>query len=215
MVAYCAPAGDAVLKLNFPEPESEHEADALAHWAGDGAVRLLAHDAERRALLLERCRPGDSLWQLPDDDALAVAVGLFPRLWKPPPPPDHPYRLLQTEAERWADELGTGWLRDLARSQGELVVCHQDLQGTNVLRSERGWLAIDPKPLVGEREFDLASLIRDRRYEFDPRRVRRRLDVLTSELGLDRERARLWAIGHALAWGGDNAEMRACADALA
>jgi streptomycin 6-kinase len=214
MVAYCAPAGDAVLKINFPEPESEQEADALALWAGDGAVRLLAHDPTRRALLLERCRPGGTLWQIPDDEALAVAVDLFPRLWKPPPP-GHGYRSLQVEAERWADELDAGWLRELASSQGELVVCHQDLQGSNVLSSERGWLAIDPKPLLGEREFDLASLIRDRRFELDPRRVRHRLDVLTSELGLDRERARLWAIGHALGWGADDPEMRACAEALA
>jgi len=42
--ATCADGTPAVLKLNFPEPESEHEADALEHWAGEGAVRLLAHD---------------------------------------------------------------------------------------------------------------------------------------------------------------------------
>ena len=39
--------GAAVLKVNFPEPESEHEADALAHWDGRGAVRLLDRDDRR------------------------------------------------------------------------------------------------------------------------------------------------------------------------
>ena len=116
-------------------------------------------------------------------------------------------RLLADEAERW----GYG---ELGRTQGELFVVHQDLQGSNVLRSERGWLAIDPKPLLGEREFDLASLIRDRRYAFDPAVVRRRLDRLTEALGLDRERTRLWAIAHARAWGGDDPAMLACAEAL-
>jgi streptomycin 6-kinase len=48
----------AVLKLQFPGRESEHEAEALRRWDGDGAIRLLAHDPVRHALLLERCVPG-------------------------------------------------------------------------------------------------------------------------------------------------------------
>ena len=61
---------------------------------------------------------------------------------------------------------------------------------------------------MGEREFDTASLLRDRRGELarDPspaRRLRRRLDLLAAELGLDRERMRGWGIAHALAWGLD------------
>jgi streptomycin 6-kinase len=85
-------------------------------------------------------------------------------------------------------------------------VVHQDLHGGNVLRSARGPLAIDPKPLAGEAAFDCASLIRDRRDVLlahpHPRRVlARRLDILTGALSLDRERVRAWAIAHALAWG--------------
>jgi streptomycin 6-kinase len=62
---------------------------------------------------------------------------------------------------------------------------------------------------VGEREFDTASFLRDRRDELarDPgsvRRVRRRLDLLAAELDLDRERMRGWGIAHALAWGLDD-----------
>ena len=101
------------------------------------------------------------------------------------------------------------WPAELAHSQGEQVVLHQDLHGGNVLRAERSpWLAIDPKPLVGEREFDLASLIRDTRERIDERLVRRRLDLLSELLGLDRERMRCWALVHALAWGveGDQAD---------
>src|SRR4029450_6156266 len=88
-------------------------------------------------------------------------------------------------------------LRELGPDQGEEVVLHQDFHGGNVLRAQREpWLTIDPKPLVGEREFDAASLLRDRRDEFaaDPRpgaRIRRRLDQLT-ELALDRETLRGW-----------------------
>ena len=65
----------------------------------------------------------------------------------------------------------------------------------------RGWLAIDPKPLVGDPAFDVASLVRDRRPVTDGRLVERRLDLLESELGYDRERMRAWSWVHALAWG--------------
>ncbi len=117
-------------------------------------------------------------------------------------------------------EETVGFLEEAGPSQGEAVVLHQDFHGGNVLRSERGWLAIDPKPLVGEREFDTASLLRDRRDELAKdraaaRRLRRRLDQLCSVLNLDRERARRLGIAHALAWGfsgqGWDDEMVACA----
>ena len=216
---------DAVLKINFPEPESEHEADALALWDGRGAVRLLAHDPGRRALLLERCVPGSTLWELDDEyEVNRVAAGLLRRIWRAPPP-DHAFRLLESEAVRWADELPRQWeelgrpfertlideavaaARELAATQSRTVVAHQDFHGGNVLRSTREpWLVIDPKPLVGEPAFDAASLLRDRRDELtqDPapeRRIRARLDQLTGELGLDRDRLRGWGIVHALAWG--------------
>jgi streptomycin 6-kinase len=215
----------AVLKLTFPEPESEHEGDALAHWDGAGAVRLLARDDERRALLLERCVPGRQLWAVAaEDDANRIAAGVL-RLLRRPPPDTHPYRLLAAEAERWAEELPRRWralgrpferllldeavaaCRELAGGSTEAIVLHQDLHGGNVLRAGEAWVAIDPKPLVGDPAFDVASLLRDRRRLLRQpgaaRRVRRRLDLLAAELALDRERARRWGVAHALAWGVD------------
>jgi streptomycin 6-kinase len=67
--------------------------------------------------------------------------------------------------------------------------------------------------MVGEREFDVASLVRDRRPT-NRRAVLRRLDYLVERLGLDRERARGWSIAHALAWNG-SAEMVEAARFLA
>ena len=224
-VSLVLPAGDAVLKINFPNAESEHEADALALWNGRGAVVLLAHDPGRRALLIERCDPGTTLWELDDEpEANRIAARLLLRIWQPPPE-GHSFRLLVDEARRWADELPSQWealgrpfeqalvdeavasARDLSVTQRELVVAHQDYHGGNVLRAQREpWLVIDPKPLVAEPAFDAASLLRDRRDGLadDPapqRRIRARLDQLTAELGLDRDRLRGWGIVHALAWG--------------
>jgi streptomycin 6-kinase len=226
--SYVAPVAGApaVLKVAFPDPESEHEAAALAHWDGAGAVRLLAHDAERRVLLLERCVPGDPLWGVADEDAANdAAAAVLRRLWRPPPA-RHDFRPLAEEARRWAAELprrwerhgrpferalldrAVGWIGELLASPPrDPAVLHQDLHGRNVLRAQRKpWLAIDPKPLVGERAFDAASLLRDRRRELaaEPHpvaRMRRRLDQLSDALGLDRERMRRWAVVHALAWG--------------
>ena len=85
------------------------------------------------------------------------------------------------------------------------MLLDQDLHGGNVLLSERGWLAIDAQPVVGEREFDVASLIRDRRPTTKAA-LERRLAYLVERLSLDPERTRGWAIAHALAWNG-RAEM--------
>jgi streptomycin 6-kinase len=215
------PAGDAVLKLNPPDEESEHEADALERWGGRGAALLLARDDARRALLIERLRPGTQLWSLPDDEATEIAAGVLEQLWIPAAAP---FRRLEDEAGRWAEELPArqldsalveptvSFLRDAGPTQRESVLMHQDLHGGNVLLSARGWLAIDAKPLVGEREFDVASLIRDRRPATRAEMLWR-LDYLVDRLSLDRERARGWAIAHTLAWN-DHPEMIACARLL-
>ena len=99
-------------------------------------------------------------------------------------------------------------LGDLAASQGEQVLLHQDLHGDNVLSAQREpWLAIDPKPLIGEREFGLSPIIRSAEFGHSKENVIHRLNRLTSELGLDRDRARLWAAGQAVAWGFENGKV--------
>jgi streptomycin 6-kinase len=208
----------AVLKLIYPHRESEHEADALQAWDGDGAVRLLASDPERWAMLLERCEPGTSLAEVEPDAALDVLIGLAPRLWKPAA---QPFRSLTDEAAWWLEYMPNQWngryerrlldaavdaLSSLAPTQGEQVLVHQDLHGDNVLAAQREpWLVIDPKPLLAEREFGIAGIVRSPELGHGKREVLRRLDRLTSELGLDRERARGWTIGQTIAWsGGDD-----------
>jgi streptomycin 6-kinase len=217
-----APGGcRAVLKVNFPEPESEHEAEALRNWDGDGAVRLIEHDPDRGALLVERCDPGAQLWSLPEEEANRIAGGVLGRLWRRPPDP-HPFRLLADEAARWADEIPAKWrhfgrplerllieevvefLCEVGPAQGEAVLLHQDFHGGNVLRSQRGWLAIDPKPLVGEREFDPGWLLSDRLEELklDPACAVCDAGSASSRPSSgSTERILGWGIAHSLAWG--------------
>jgi streptomycin 6-kinase len=220
-VSYAAAATrgteQVVLKVQWPDDESAHEADALKVWNGEGAVRLLAHDAERHALLIERCMPGTDLAAAVGVDALAVLIALLPRLWKAV---GTPFKSLTEEALGWAATLYPDWdaagrpcerrlvdataecLDQLVRSQGEQVLVHQDLHGENVLAAQREpWLVIDPKPLVGEREFSLAPIIRSGELGHSQKDVIYRLDRLSSELGLDRDRVRRWAIAQTVAWG--------------
>ncbi len=212
------PAGATVLKLNAPSHfEADHEADALACWEGQGAVRLLARDDERRALLLERCVPGGTLAEANVDEA-PIVTALLAGL-PGTPPPAHAFRLLADEADRWAEEVPQRWddggrpferslldvaldvFRNVDRGASRLV--NQDLHGWNVLRSEReAWLVIDPKPLVGERELDGVGPLRNAGFSADSAVVGRWLDVL-ADLGMDRGRLRGWGLAHALAWGTD------------
>jgi streptomycin 6-kinase len=206
----------AVLKLIHPHREAEHEADALALWDGAGAVRLLDRDDERGAILMERCEPGTPLSAAGAEAALDVLIGLLPRLWVPAGAPFH---TLADEAAWWVSYLPGEWeaagrpferrlldaareaLEALAPAQGEQVLLHQDLHADNVLAAEREpWLVIDPKPLTGEREFAVAPIVRSTELGHSRRAVVHRLDRLSAELGLDRDRARGWTIGQTIAW---------------
>jgi len=183
-----------VLKIQWPHTECAHEADALRVWHGDGAVRLLKHDTEKHALLLEHCSPGVHLSACEGIDPLNVLIDLLPRLWKPV---GSPFRALSQEAASWASTLHSDWkaadrpcekklvdaaaayLVDLSDAQGDQVLIHQDLHGDNILSAEREpWLAIDPKPLRGEREFALAPIIRSFEFGHSRAAVIRRLDQL-------------------------------------
>jgi streptomycin 6-kinase len=203
-----ADGSPAVLKVFWPHHEAEQEADALERWEGNGAVRLLARDDERHALLLERCEPGSFLSTA--DDPVGVLIELLPRLWKS----GEGFSSLEAETEQWAEymlespdharrDIALGYIRELAPTQGEQVLVNQDLHGENVLAAQREpWLAIDPKPLAGEREFSAASIVRSSELGHSKRDVLYRLDRLCSELDLDRERARGWTIAQTIAWSG-------------
>jgi streptomycin 6-kinase len=170
-------------------------------------------------MLLERCEPGTLLAEAEPETALDVFIELLPRLWTSG---GAPFRPLADEAGWWIESLPGDWeragrpfdrrlvdtavglLRELSDSQGDQVLLHQDLHGDNVLAAEREpWLVIDPKPLVGEREFGIAPIVRDVELGRGRRDLQRRFDHLTSELGLDHDRARGWTIGQTIAWSFD------------
>ena len=203
----------AVLKLGFPDDESEHEGVALQRWAGNGAARLLSADPHRSALLLERLHAVD-LTSVDVLDACEVVAGLYPRIHLPAPPQ---LRSLTSYVARWtagleklprdapvphrlvqqAVSLGRALVADEA-STGTLI--HADLHYENVLAADREpWLVIDPKPVSGDPHYEPAPMLWNRWDEVvasgDVRTaVRRRFHTMVDATGLDEDRARDWVV---------------------
>lgn len=202
----------AVLKLQQRDEETEGEWLALRTWAGDGAVRLLEHDAATGTLLLERAAPGRQLSSVEDGrEATAVLAGLLARLSAVAAPEglrrlgDITARMLHrvpAAVELRPDEEERRLLRDCAAAVREVAgepgdrLLHWDLHFGNVLAAEREpWLVIDPKPLAGDPGFELLPALWDGAGADD---VLWRFDLMTEVLGLDRDRARAWTLGRVL-----------------
>lgn len=218
----------AVLKAGMVTPETLHESAALAHWDGRGAVRLLDADPAEGVLLLERLQGEVSLRSLPEPRAMLEAAAILRRLWVAPPVDGHPFvpvaertaSLVTTLRERreqpWAaevrhlvDEALEARERALAEPV-EPVLLHGDYHHGNVLAGDRTpWLAIDPKPLVGDPAYDLAWLTRDRLDTLAAApgaesAARRRISKLADSLDVDRDRLRAWTVFRAVeagVWG--------------
>ncbi|MDX6332565.1 MAG: streptomycin 6-kinase [Streptomycetaceae bacterium] len=211
----------AVLKLGMVTVETRHEHAALSHWDGRGAVRLLRADPEEGVLLLERLQGDVSLRSLPEPKAMLEATATLQRLWVPTPA-EHPFG---TVAEYTAELVETlrsrreqPWAADvrpliddaidarerLLAAPAEDVLLHGDYHHGNVLAGDRmPWLAIDPKPLVGDRAYDLAWLVRDRLETLaaspgPQSAARRRVAKLSDALDVDRERLRGWTLFRAV-----------------
>lgn len=212
-----------IVKVCSPGGEFRLQADALRHFDGRGAVRLLGSDNRDEVMLLERCEPGALLHALDDDAAAtAIAASVMRQLWHPLPP-DHPFPSI-TDWSRGFARLrqhygGTGpfpaalveraerLFAELSGSMATPVLLHGDLHHDNILAARRQpWLAIDPKGVVGEPAYETGSLLRNPLNLLDaphPGRIlARRVDQLASELGFDLARVRDWGIAQAVlsAW---------------
>ncbi|MFI7321633.1 aminoglycoside phosphotransferase family protein [Streptomyces venezuelae] len=208
----CADGTPAAVKFQLLDEETEGEPVALRVWDGDGAVRLLDHDAATGTMLLERLDSGRMLSTMADTrKAVLVLAELLARLTATPAPEgmrslgdiaaemvDDLPRALKTIAdpgERALVERCGGAVREVMGEPGDRML-HWDLHFENVLASDREpWLAIDPKPLAGDPGFDLWPAI-DNKFDADD--VLWRFDAMTEVLALDRERARAWTLGRVL-----------------
>lgn len=183
----------------------------MSWWAGDGAAQVYAHDGE--AMVMERATGAGSLMHMAlngqDDEASRIACATIARLHAPRPAP--PKGLLSLEVWfqslwRAAEDEGGRLLdcaavaRELLATQQDIVVLHGDVHHDNILDfGARGWLAIDPKRVTGERGYDYANLIcnPDLPTCSDPMRFNRQVDVIAQTAGLARQRLLQWVVAHA------------------
>ncbi|MFF7362554.1 aminoglycoside phosphotransferase family protein [Streptomyces sp. NPDC008125] len=212
----------AALKIAPPGAAPDAERAALAHWNGWGSVRLLEPAAAVTpggGMLLERLHPEVSLRSLPEAKALLEAAGTVRRLWVEPPR-DHAF---ETVAERTGRR--TGAMRAFAAGDPELaplveaalavreelvadpteaLLLHGNFRQSKVLSGERApWLTVGPEPLVGERAYDLARLVRDRVEDLiaspgGPATARRRVRKLADSLEVGQERLHGWTLFRAV-----------------
>jgi streptomycin 6-kinase len=164
-------------------------------------------------MLLERCEPGTMLRSVPALEQDLVIARLLRRVWRPPVAP-HAFRHLSVMTAQWSDETlaaaehwrdiglvreGLRLFRDLPQRAAEDVLLATDLHAGNVLRAQREpWLAIDPKPFVGEPAYDATQHLLNcqTRLRSDPDGTIRRFADL---LGVDHNRVRAWTFARAAA----------------
>ncbi|OAI30086.1 hypothetical protein A1351_23105, partial [Methylosinus sp. R-45379] len=204
--------GDVAAMLKISSLGEEHNASALlSWWDGNGAARVLAHDGE--ALLMERATGSRSLVDLVrngrDDEATLIVcdvvrrlhgrrstkmIGLSPLVAR--------FRSLWDAAERydgiWA--VAAGAARRLLAEPRDVAVLHGDVHHGNILDfGARGWLAIDPKGLSGERGYDYANILcnPDEATSTAPGRLARQATLIAQASGIEYRRLLEWTLAHA------------------
>jgi streptomycin 6-kinase len=211
--------GDArvVLKVTKQECDESHSGKVLRAFAGDGTVRI--YESETGAVLLERLEPGEDLVSLvkrgEDEAATHILAQVMAKLAHHEAPAECPAvgdwgrgfdRYLSSGDQRIPRDLvheAIELFQDLVSTQCTTMLLHGDLQHYNVLFDRhRGWVAVDPKGVVGELEYEIGAILRNpvelHEYYSTPEIIHRRLRTLTDALSLNYSRALKWSFAQAV-----------------
>jgi streptomycin 6-kinase len=205
----------AMLKVAI-DAEEKFGGLLMKWWDGQGAARVFAHEDD--ALLMERAEGLGSLANMArsgrDDEASRLICQTVSELHVPRPggrphldtavlvPLAQWFRALEPAAARHGGILTecAAASQELLASQQDVVPLHGDIHHGNILDFGLcGWLAIDPKGLIGERWFDYANLFcnPEAAVALAPGRLARQVDVVAEAAGLERQRLLQWIIAYA------------------
>ncbi len=206
-----------VLKLTKHSGDESNSGAVLRALAGEGVVRVL--ESETDAVLVERLDPGEQLVSLlsrgEDEAATRILAQVITKLADHEPLDGCPTvadwgrgfdRYLQSGDQQISPDLVTearSLYCELASSQRKPILLHGDLQHYNVLLdNNRGWVAIDPKGVIGELEYEIGPILRNPVVQpelfLNPDIIHRRLELLTSTLNLDHARVLRWSFAQAV-----------------
>lgn len=202
--------GDEEVVLRTPVTAWEIEASlrALLAFAGRGGVEILASDSESGTTLMPRLRPGHTLAEVPEEEAVEAAAGLM-RLMRGTAgsgPTVGEYLQTTLEACPLPSSLRPDLAGDAARLTRSLLdtspppaMLHGDLHHFNVLRHGSEWIAIDPEGMVGDPAYECAAFLRNPVPELadDPDlvdRLRQRILRFSEVLGDPPERIWGWGL---------------------
>lgn len=206
-----------VLKVIRNRGDEWHAGEILSAFEGKGVVRV--YDSIGGAILLERLNPGRSLASIAlnggDDRAteiLADVIGkMSPRSPANAVPTVHEWsKGFERHAASGNAQIPKHLLLEAHRvysrlcgSQSRMRLLHGDLHHDNVLfDSERGWLAIDPKGVIGELEYEVGAALRNpyERPELfaDASTIEKRVERFARELSLDATRTLAWGFAQAV-----------------
>ena len=194
------------LKIGVPHDDLFTEMEALRVYDGRGSVRFVGGDSDMGAILMEQVEPGTMLWQSgADDEEQTRLAGAVMRNLPMGVPAKHTCPRLEDQVERafagnrstpgvagvMPEELlvaAEDQLQRLLAEQPDELMLHGDLHHENILLDEqRGWLAIDPKGVIGPRAYQPARFLNNRLPEEATtaqhhEMTRRRLDILSGLL---------------------------------
>lgn len=186
-----------VLKVPFGDAEESQSGPVLRAFADHGGVPVLELDEATGAALMPRLGASLAQSSLCEGDRIDVCADLILNLRdcrsmagtmtvadynRHERIVDDP---LIAEANQISDELED--------SKPSETLLHGDLHHGNILRGESGWVAIDPKGLLGDPSFEITGYIRNPIEPIDVATCRRRLDRFHERLGDPRDRLWGWA----------------------
>jgi len=206
-----------VVKLVVPSDKGYlNEVRALKTFNGNGIARLIDEDVENGVMILECLTPGNQLDTIEDDDeATLIMANVMKKLWVEAPSQSNLPTTLEREHamneiyKKYPNGLGpisSEMLSEVAvrfhslnRTIRKNYLLHGDLHHYNVLSTQDRWLAIDPKGLIGEREYDVIQFLLNKVPKQNRLDVlHRRIQILVNELHLDMERVLLWGYCHSV-----------------
>lgn len=186
--------------------------EVMRWWSGLGTAEVYEH--AESAILMERACGSKSLTTMAmtdhDDEASRIICSVVFRLHSHNSnnPPSNLltlptwFRGLERAAKIRSEFFAKTYsiAESLLRSQQDIVVLHGDIHHANILDfGQKGWLAIDPKHIIGERSYDYVNLFLNPNAEFalKPGRLMKQLHLISNEADLDINRLLKWIISYA------------------